>query len=270
MTTTNDPAAPAPTSARSSADVAASARDALAAVRRHYPEAVTTDEAVHRLLDLLAEECGLAPSAVLLADSVCSDDVNSVEYPERARAMIGPFKLGGLDGFPHAGLTGMAAFAGHVPDGGGIVVYHAPHIGVSREGTLGMIRRPGQHALSGCCGAARAALARLEAGTLVAAPPSTLDYQQETIEQLFLQASDRILAAGEPLKEATEVMQDAIAERIDLLIARTRFPVRWVLRFGGVLVNGDGDMGSFSVVRRLLLTDQRSGTTRDLLAEGRA
>jgi hypothetical protein len=35
-------------------------------------------------------------------------------------------------------------------------------------------------------------------------------------------------------------------------------------------VNGDDDMGSFSVVRRLLLTDQRSGATRDLLAEGRA
>ena len=57
---------------------------------------------------------------------------------------------------------------------------------------------------------------------------------------------------------------------IDLLVGRTRFPARWVVRFGGILVNGDGDMGSFSVARRLLLTDQQSGVTRDLLAEGRA
>ena len=249
------PAAPAPTPDAG----------ALAAVRRHYPEAITTDEAVHRLLDLLAEDCGLAPERVLLADSICSDDVNSIEYPERARAMLGPFRLGGLDGFPHAGLTGMAAFAAHVPDGGAVVIYHAPHVGVSRDGTFGMIRRPGQHALSGCCGAARAALARLEAGALVAAPPPPLDYQQGTIEQILLGAADRILAAAEPLREATEVMQEAIAERIDLLVGRTTFPARWVVRFGGILVNGDGDMGSFSVARRVVLTDRQTGAERDLL-----
>jgi hypothetical protein len=240
--------------------------EALAAVRRHYPEAITTDEAVHRLLDLLAADYGLAPSQVLLADSICSDDVNGIEYPERARAMLGPFRLGGLDGFPHAGLTGMAAFAGHVPDDGAVVIYHAPHVGVARDGTLGMILRVGQHARTGCCGAARAALAKLEAGTLVARPPSELDYQQETIEQLLLREQARILAAPDRLVEATEVMYEAIAARIDLLVGRTRFPARWLVRFGGILVNGDADMGSFSAARRLVITDLRTGEERNALA----
>lgn len=267
--TTSSPITPGSLPHPTAVPYTAGADDVLATVRRHYPEAVTTDEAVHRLFAVLLEECGLTPSQVLLADSICSDDLNSIEYPERARAMLGPFKLGGLDGFPHAGLTGMAAFAGHVPQDGGVVIYHAPHIGVSREGTLGMLRRPGQNALSGCCGAARAALARLQAGKVVEAPPSDLDYQQETIEQLYLRESERILGDGEPLKAATEVMQEAIAERIDLLVSRTKFTARWIVRFGGILVNGDGDVGSFSVARRVLLTDQQTGATRDLLAEGK-
>ncbi len=238
--------------------------NALDAVRQHYPTAVPTDDAVHNVLDLLQRECGLPAERVLLADSICSDDVNAFEYPKRAQVMLGPFRLGGLDGFPHAGLTGMAAFAAHVPDDGGIVIYHAPHIGVSRDGSLGVIRRPGQQTLSGCCGAARAALAKLQSGSLREEAPSELDYQQATIEQLLLQSAARVLNSTEPLKEATEVIGEAIAARVDLLVERTRFPSRWLLRFGGILINGDADMGSFSVTRRVLLTDLHAGTTREV------
>lgn len=238
--------------------------DALAAVRRHYPDAVPTQEATQRLLDLLDREYGMPCGRLLLADSICADDVNSVEYPPAAAAMVGPFKLGGLNGFPHAGLTGMGAFAGHVPDDGGIVIYHAPHIGVSEAGEVGMIRRPSQSRATGCCGAARAALARLESGAITAARPDDLDYQQGTVEQVLLRQRDRILASADRLKEATEVMYEAIAERIDLLVSRTRFPARYLVRFGGILINGDDGAGSFSSARRVLLTDLSTGEVRDL------
>lgn len=237
---------------------------ALAAVRRHYADATSTQYTTERLIAVLCEEYDIRPDHILLADSICSDDVNSIEYPPAATQLLGPFKLGGLDGFPHAGVTGMGAFAAHVPDAGAVVIYHAPHIGVSRDGTLGMLQRKGQHAPSGCCGAARAALARLQAGSIVRADPDALDYQRGTIEQILLGASGRILAAAEPLKEATEVVYEAIAERIDLLIARTRFPCRWVVRYGGILINGDADMGSFSSARRVTLTDLQDGSVRDL------
>lgn len=238
--------------------------DALAAVRRHYPDAITTQDATQRLLDLLASEYGLPSHRLLLADSICADDVNSVEYPSAATTMVGPFKLGGLNGFPHAGLTGMGAFASHVPDGGGIIVYHAPHIGVSESGALGVIRRPGQSRATGCCGAARAALARLEAGSISGERPDDLDYQQGTVELVLLRKKDRILAAADRLKEATEVMYEAIAERIDLLVSRTTFPARYLVRFGGILINGDDGAGSFSSARRVLLTDLTTGAHRDL------
>lgn len=241
----------------------------LATVRRHYPDAHTTVESVERHLDLFHRRFGLRTSDVLLADSICADDVTSIEYPKRAFEMPGPFKLGGLDGFPFAGLTGMGAFAAHVPDEGAVFVYHAPHIGVSQDGTVGTIRRVGQSAPSGCCGACRAALARLQAGQIEPGLIDDLDYQQHTLEQILLRQSARILAAANPLMEATEVMCEAITERIDLLAARTTYRARYLILSGAILINGDHDMGSYTAPRRLIATDLRNGAVMDLLPEYR-
>lgn len=239
----------------------------LATVRSHYPTAMTTVESTERHLALFQRRLGLKPADVLLADSLCSDDITTIEYPKVAYEMPGPFKLGGLDGFPFAGLTGMAAFSGHVPDEGAVCIYHGPHIGVAGDGTLGQILRPGQATRSGCCGACRAALAKLQAGEIRPGEIDELDYQQQTIEQILLRQADRILTAAHPLKEATEVVSEAIAERIDLLCARTTYRARYLIRTGAIVVNGDHDMGSFSVPTRLLVTDLHTGTTEDLLAE---
>lgn len=243
------------------------AADFLPVVRRHYPEAQTTVESVDRFFGIIDRHFGLTPSQVVLGDSVCSDDVNSVEYPRRAFEMVGPFKLGGLDGFPFAGLTGMGAFAAHVPDDGAVFIYHAPHIGVGKDGSLGAILRPGQNNRSGCCGACRAALAKLQGGLVIPDDFSALDYQQNTIEQVLLRQRERVLTAAVPLKEATEVIQEAIADRIDLLTARTAFKARYLIVMGAVLINGDHDMGSYNATRRLVVTDLRSGERQDLLGE---
>lgn len=237
----------------------------LATVRRHYPDAHSTAESVERHLDLFHRRYGLSPCDVLLADSICADDVNSIEYPERAFEMPGPFKLGGLDGFPFAGLTGMAAFAGHVPDEGAVFIYHGPHIGVGGDGTVGQIRRIGQAAPSGCCGACRAALAKLQSGGIRSGEIDELDYQQHTLEQILLGQSARILGAAHPLMEATEVLGEAIAARIDLLAERTAYRARYVILSGAILINGDPDMGSFTAPRRLVVKDLRAGTTEDVL-----
>lgn len=243
------------------------AADHLAVVRTHYPQAISTVTAVDRLFDLLGRHYGLAPSRIMAADSICCDDVNSIEYPPRAFEMLGPFKMGGLNGFPFAGLTGMGAFAAHVPDDGAVLVYHAPHIGVSKDGSLGTILRKGQHQASGCCGACRAALARLQAGSIIPGEINELDHQQHTIEQILLRARDRVLSAPHPLKEATEVMQEAIQERMDLLVSRTTYQANQLVLFGAVHINGDHDMGSFTSIRRVLVKDLRTGEQVDHTAE---
>ena len=85
----------------------------LGIIRQWYPNAITTIDSVNRIIDIFEEELALEPSSIAYADSICSDDVNNIQYPARAGEFIGPFKMGGLDGFPFAGLTGMAAFASH-------------------------------------------------------------------------------------------------------------------------------------------------------------
>jgi Limiting CO2-inducible proteins B/C beta carbonyic anhydrases len=134
--------------------------------------------------------------------------------------------LGALNGFPFAGLTGMSAFTHHVPEDGAIFIFHAPHVGITKSGSVGEILRPGQTKASTCCGAARAALAKLERGELRAGEIDELDYQQNTLEQILLKQADRVLGAQERVVEATEVIYEAIAQRIDLLVSRTRYPCR--------------------------------------------
>lgn len=127
-------------------------QEILDVVRQHYPNALTTSETVNRLLDIVKEHFNISPEQIMLADSICSDDVNTMEYPQRAYQMLGPFKMGGLNGFPFTGLTGMNAFAHHVPEDGAVFVYYAPHIGITASGTTGEINRVGQRKPSSCCG----------------------------------------------------------------------------------------------------------------------
>ncbi len=142
-------------------------KEKLAIIRKYYPNAVTTIDGVNRLIDFVEEQLDLEPSQVMLADSICSDDVNSIQYPARTQEFLGPFKMGGLDGFPFTGLTGMGAFASHVPDNGAVFIYYGPHIGITSTGTIGEIHRLGQSKNTGCCGAAKGALNKLVNGQII-------------------------------------------------------------------------------------------------------
>lgn len=244
-----------------------STADYAAIVRRHYPNAITTVDSVNRLLDLFKTRFGLDPDQVMLADSICSDDVNSIEYPRRAYEMLGPFKMGGLDGFPFTGLTGMGAFAGHVPDDGAVFIYHAPHIGIDKQGNLGQILREGQTKHSGCCGACRAALAKLQANGIVPDDVTTLDYQQNTIEQILFRERIRISIAENALKEATEVMNEAITARIDLLASKTTYNAKYLFLVGAILINTDAKEGSYTEIRRAIAWNLMTKERYDLLAE---
>jgi hypothetical protein len=236
----------------------------LSTVRRIYPGAISTSDAVDRLLGLLQSQLGLAPRQVMSADSICSDDLNLIEYPQRAYEMLGPFKMGGLNGFPFTGLTGMGAFAHHVPADGAVFVFYGPHIGVTASGAAGQVLRPGQASPSACCGAALAALKKLQANELDPGRVTELDYQQGTIEQILLARRQRICDAPVPIVEATEVMYEAIEERIDLLASRTKYPSRYVVLMGGIVINADFGEGSFVSPRRLRVLDGNDASQRSL------
>ena len=160
--------------------------DKLAIIQQHYPKAQTTIDSVNHFIDFIEGQLDLEPSKVMLADSICSDDVNSIQYPARTQEFLGPFKMGGLDGFPFTGLTGMGAFASHVPDEGAVGIYYGPHIGITENGTIGEIHRHGQSKNSSCCGAAKGALNKLINNLIIEGNITDMDYQMNTIEQILL------------------------------------------------------------------------------------
>jgi hypothetical protein len=234
-------------------------KDKLALIQRHFPKAITTIDSVNRLIDLVEDQLDLEPAQVMLADSICSDDVNSIQYPARAHEFLGPFKMGGLDGFPFTGLTGMGAFASHVPDDGAVLIYYGPHIGISGSGTIGEIHRLGQQQHTGCCGAARAALSRLTQDQIQPDRITELDYQMNTLEQILLREKQRILAAAVPLQEATQVIYEAIDRRIEELAAATTYKCRYLILMGAILINSDSDIGSFTANQKLDVIDLHTG-----------
>jgi hypothetical protein len=240
-------------------------KDKLKIVAKFYPKAFTTTDIVNKFFDIVEDQFDLEPRQLMLADSICSDDVNSIEYPTRAYEMLGPFKMGGLDGFPFTGITGMNAFAHHVPENGAVFIYYAPHIGISKLGEAGVIHRIGQTKPSSCCGAAIAALTKLMNNEIKEDHITALDYQQNTIEQIFLKQKKRIVGATNPLVEATEVMYQAIDERMQLLIEHTDYPCKYLMLMGGILINGDHDMGSLTECRRFDVIDLETKVKKDML-----
>jgi len=230
-------------------------REKLAIIRQHYSNARTTIDTVNKTIEYVEDFLDLEPAQIMLADSICSDDVNSIQYPARASEFLGPFKMGGLDGFPFTGLTGMGAFASHVPDEGAVLIYYGPHIGVTKTGALGEIQRHGQNSNSSCCGAAKGALNKLINNQIEEGHVFDLDYQMNTIEQILLKEKDRILKAEKILKEATEVIYEAIDQRINELVAQTKYNCKYVILSGAIHINSDSDMGSFSCARRFEIID---------------
>lgn len=155
----------------------------------------------------------------------------------------------------------MGAFASHVPDSGAVFIYYGPHIGITKNGVIGEIHRIGQHKNSGCCGAAKGALNKLLNNQIVEGHVTEMDYQMNTIEQILLKQKDRILKAENALFEATEVIYEAIDNRINELVEKTTYNCKYVILMGAVLINSDSDMGSYTSTKRFdvinLSTKQR-------------
>lgn len=229
--------------------------DKLEIIRKWYPNAITTIDSVNKTIDYFENNLGLEPKQVMLADSICSDDVNSIQYPTRALEFLGPFKMGGLDGFPFTGLTGMGAFASHVPDDGAVFIYYGPHIGITKTGVIGEIHRLGQSKNTGCCGAAKGALNKLLNNEIEVGNVTEIDYQMNTIEQILLNQKDRIVNATTPLFEATEVIYESIDKRIIELVEKSNYNCKHVVLMGAILINSDSDMGSFSQIKRFEIID---------------
>lgn len=213
-------------------------------IRNNYPSAREGKQVTRKCIQELSTVHGFDLDHTIMATSVCSDEI--VRSTTNFREYLGhqnPFALGGLAGYPFVGQTGFKAFASHVPDHGFILILYGSHIGISRNGEVGVMQRRGQMLESSCCGALQASLKSLELGTEPEAD-ADYDYQQWKIETEVHEERDRILKGSIPLVQATEVMFSAIDRRIRELLERTRddFRGRKVALVGGIIINTDLDL----------------------------
>jgi hypothetical protein len=207
-------------------------------IREHFPNAETGAKITEKYLAYLSDHYNEDLKKMLFATSICADDINvSTDF---RRVLTRPFTLGGLGGLPFAGFTGMVAYGHHIPDGGSGFILYGPHIGITDEGELGRMRRPGQATLSNSCGALMLALHRLATEDDIYVPMNVeYDYQQILLERSVMPFKHDILTAENPKKTITDVTYRNIDKQLHFLIqkAKDEFRCKRIFLLGVVIIN---------------------------------
>ncbi|QDT96765.1 hypothetical protein [Gimesia aquarii] len=216
-------------------------------VHKHYPDALTCSQAVDENIKFLEDELGGDRTRTLLAKSRCADDLVSTRKTF-SEYLSDPFQLGGLAGFPFTGRTGMTAYSHHIPDGGTAFILYGPHIGVTADGDIGKVLRPGQSRCTTACGALVGAVSILESGNSVES--SNDDFQLPQIVKMLTSSRDRILAADSPIKEATQVSYEIIQDQVDQIIDATikEFSCKQIVLLGSIRINTDAGFEDYMTI----------------------
>ncbi len=219
-------------------------------VKAHYPEALDAKDTSIKYLGLLQNGHNIDISKVLMATSLCSDDIN-IPSTTFFNVLFGPFIMGGLGGLPFAGTTGMTAFAHHIPDNGAAFIFYGPHIGVTLEGELGRMYRPRQDKPGNSCGALMLALNRFRNDPGYEPQVTYSDYQQMYLEETLLPYKDRILESDHQEKEITEATFKNIEQGIHdyLHAAKDEFKIEKIALLGGIIINTDYGLDDYFAVR---------------------
>ncbi|MGD1961462.1 MAG: hypothetical protein ACFB2Y_21585 [Fulvivirga sp.] len=227
-------------------------------VKHYFPDAKDAKDTSIHYLGRMQIEHELDISRVLMATSVCSDDIN-VPSTTFFNVLFGPFIMGGLGGLPFAGKTGMTAFAHHIPDDGSAFIFYGPHIGITLEGELGKMYRPRQEETGNSCGALMLALSRLQDSEYKPVLNDD-DYQQMKLEENLLPYRDQILDSNNQAKAVTEATYDIINKKIHEHIStcRDEFPVNKVTLLGGIIINTDYGLDDYFDARNFEVIDLRS------------
>jgi hypothetical protein len=225
-------------------------------IRAHFPKAETGSDVTEKYLAYLSDHYKADLKKMLFATSVCADDINvSTDF---RRVLTRPFTLGGLGGIPFAGFTGMVAFSHHIPDQGSGFIFYGPHIGITDDGELGRMRRPGQSALTNSCGALMLALSRLESEEDIYVPMNVeYDYQQILLERTVMPYKHDILTADNRKKAITEVTYKNIDKQIHFLIrkAKAEFHCERIFLLGAIIINTSPEYHDYVDVRNFEVID---------------
>ena len=224
-------------------------------VKKEFPNAKDAKDTSIHYLGKMQIEHQLDISKVLMATSVCSDDIN-VPSTTFFNVLFGPFVMGGLGGVPFVGQTGMTAFAHHIPDNGSAFIFYGPHIGITLEGDIGKMYRPRMEETGNSCGALMLALSRLQDNNY-APVINDDDYQQMKLEESLLPYRDEILGSDNQAKAITEATYKIIDKKIHEYIktCKNEFHVDKITLLGGVIINTDYGLDDYFDARNFEVID---------------
>ena len=224
------------------------------AIKNKFPGAVPYQQGIDSLLNHL-QKYEIRPEDILWGQSTCVDDIINTKnkmLPE----IKGPFNFGGLAGLPFTGITGLNAFAHHVPEGGTAILFVGPHIGYNEKEGWGKILRHNQHHSSNCCGALAAALAKLQKGEIKAKIPAAEDYQEGMIEQLAVAHKAEILSSPDPLITFTKLTyQEATREMTHYASEVKERHFKYAVIVGAIIINTDHTFTDYLSIETVSILD---------------
>ena len=225
------------------------------AVKSQFPDAMDAKDTSIKYLGKLQSDFGIDISKVLMATSVCSDDLN-VNSTSLFNVTFGPFNMGGLGGFPFAGLTGMAAFAHHVPDNGAALILYGPHVGITIEGELGVVNRPRMESPGHSCGALLGVLGAFQKPDYEW-EDSVEDRQFATLAKELLPFRESIITSDNPVKRITECAFEVIHKKVKYILNEKNgeFEVNKVVLLGGIIINTDYGLDDYFDARHFEVID---------------
>ena len=228
-------------------------------VKKHFPNAMDAKDTSIHYLGVLQNGHNIDISKMLMATSVCSDDIN-IPSTTFFNVLFGPFVMGGLGGIPFTGVTGMTAFAHHVPDDGTAFIFYGPHIGVTLDGELGKMYRPRQDKPGNSCGALMLALDRLGDKKYTPSLDNFDDHQQMMLESSLIDRREEILNDPYPQKKITEVCFEVIDKKVHdyLATAKNEFHVDKVALLGGIIINTDYGLDDYFDARNFEVINLKS------------
>ena len=227
-------------------------------VKGEFPNAMDAKDTSIHYLGKMQLEHNIDISKVLMATSVCSDDIN-VPSTTFFNVLFGPFIMGGLGGVPFSGQTGMTAFSHHIPDQGSAFIFYGPHIGMTLDGDLGKMYRPRQEKTGNSCGALMLALSRLKDQNYTPIINDD-DYQQMKLEESLLPYREEIFNSKNPQKAITEATYKVINDKIHkyIKVCKDEFLVDRVTLLGGIIINTDYGLDDYFDARNFEVIDLKS------------
>jgi len=217
-------------------------------LQKYFDQYTSMSESAHNAVLAIAEQEGIELNRIIIATSFCFDELNHQPAKMNLPSPQGTFIMGGLAGYPFVGEIGITAFSDHIPDDGAALFIFGSHIGISRSGEIGKIKRVGQHRHTNTCGALMMVQEHLLSESIHEIDPADYsEFQPEFLALRLLPKANEIRHAPVPVLQTTQLVYQEIEKEILNLIKRhssllQRFPV-YIL--GGILINTDETLPNY-------------------------